>query len=356
MRIGLSGTKNHYMDKFLRALEVNKVNSDVKYYFRISEVELEDLLYNKSDYVLYNTPLDRYVKLKKKGEELSDGYLNELISQINKLDCLFILRSDLMHDLSEALDRGYRGSLIELGARNMEEAPIIYNFIHTYRHRITIPIILFPTSFVSKFWKSQLEFKRIGISGAQRSGKTTLSNQISKEIGLPFLPTNCMNTYKEHGVLPIEELPKTFRRDIQTRMANYYSEITSKAVDGLYITDRTGLDFLAYIDYYDLVGGGDEYYWYSDILKKSLDGLNNLDVLILLHSNIDGAAAKHGVDCSKSTISAVDSMMSEQIFQLFKSIKSSVIIMPYLKAHNVTEYTFRYKTLKGIFELFDYYL
>lgn len=88
---------------------------------------------------------------------------------------------------------------------------------------------------------------RIGLAGAQRTGKTTLAEHYSKLTGLPFIPATVSAIMAEVGF----DSSASYDNDFKTRLdAQFYllgrlDEEWSKA-DGGFITDRTPLCMAMY--------------------------------------------------------------------------------------------------------------
>lgn len=84
----------------------------------------------------------------------------------------------------------------------------------------------------------------LGLSGAHRTGKSTLAKAFSEKSGIPFVPTTATEVFKRLGVDPKADLPFGERLKIQWEILNEFSTLWSEHTD--FITDRTPIDMLAY--------------------------------------------------------------------------------------------------------------
>lgn len=85
-----------------------------------------------------------------------------------------------------------------------------------------------------------------GLAGAQRTGKTTLAEEISYASGIPFVRTSTSDVFKKEGVDPA--LPMDF--DTRIRLQSLVLDSAIDHWEGCYvpfITDRTPIDMLAYM-------------------------------------------------------------------------------------------------------------
>jgi hypothetical protein len=87
---------------------------------------------------------------------------------------------------------------------------------------------------------------RIGLCGSHRTGKTTLAEAISKQTGIPFIKTSTSAVFEQHGLHPAQPLDFKTRLWIQHCVIEAAVPIWQQAGKGLFITDRTPLDFMAY--------------------------------------------------------------------------------------------------------------
>ena len=88
----------------------------------------------------------------------------------------------------------------------------------------------------------------IGLTGAHRTGKTTLAREFAKNTGVPFVETNASEIFAKMGMDPSSEYPIAQRLDVQERiLAEFADKWKSAIANGNgFITDRTPLDMIAY--------------------------------------------------------------------------------------------------------------
>ncbi|WLR90901.1 AAA family ATPase [Shinella zoogloeoides] len=85
-----------------------------------------------------------------------------------------------------------------------------------------------------------------GLTGAHRSGKTTLARAVAQDLGLEFYETSVSRTAKEHGYNAVGDMSLTDRLHLQTiLLQNHLEEIGKR--DRPLIVDRTPLDFMGYL-------------------------------------------------------------------------------------------------------------
>ncbi|EAO1480028.1 hypothetical protein EZK69_22850 [Salmonella enterica] len=104
---------------------------------------------------------------------------------------------------------------------------------------------------------------RIGITGAQGSGKTTLAKYIDEHYGVPYVDAGVGKLMNRLGVKVGEELPLYERLQVQMEIARHIETIT-RGMDG-FVIDRTPADVVAYT--LDLVGQSNE----DRCIKLALD-------------------------------------------------------------------------------------
>lgn len=85
---------------------------------------------------------------------------------------------------------------------------------------------------------------RIGITGAHKSGKTTLAKAVAKKWGIPFVETSLSDVLRAYGVTPNEELPFARRLEVQQGMIGHLINVLTDAGDD-FISDRTFMDIAA---------------------------------------------------------------------------------------------------------------
>jgi predicted ATPase len=86
----------------------------------------------------------------------------------------------------------------------------------------------------------------IGLTGAHRTGKTTLAKAFAEERGIPFLQTSASQVFKEIGLNPAVEYPFEVRLDVQERILQAFAEQYRSMGGKMFITDRTPIDMMAY--------------------------------------------------------------------------------------------------------------
>lgn len=91
---------------------------------------------------------------------------------------------------------------------------------------------------------------RIGITGVQGSGKTTLAKYLDAHYGIPYVDAGVGRLMSEMGVKVGEKLPLYERLQVQMEIAKHI-ELISRGMDG-FVIDRTPADVMAYT--LDLVG------------------------------------------------------------------------------------------------------
>lgn len=87
----------------------------------------------------------------------------------------------------------------------------------------------------------------IGLTGAHRTGKTTLGRAFSEKwVEYPFLQTSVSQTFKDMGLDPSGSHSFDVRMDIQNRVLEAAAAQYRSMAGEPFITDRTPIDFLAY--------------------------------------------------------------------------------------------------------------
>ena len=86
----------------------------------------------------------------------------------------------------------------------------------------------------------------IGLVGSSSTGKTTLAKAVSKATGIPFVPSQIRAAYAVSGLLP--EKPCTHEQKMKAQhLILDIAEQDYRSVGGLFVTDRTPMDFAAHV-------------------------------------------------------------------------------------------------------------
>ena len=91
---------------------------------------------------------------------------------------------------------------------------------------------------------SEKDCANIGITGAHRTGKTTLAKALAQELGKPFLETNARTAFKKLGFDPAKNYDFDTRLHIQGEIMNDIANLYQSSTG--FVTDRTPVDLLAY--------------------------------------------------------------------------------------------------------------
>lgn len=83
------------------------------------------------------------------------------------------------------------------------------------------------------------------LTGAHRTGKTTLAKAFSERSGIPFVKTGASQVFADMALDPKIDYPMKIRLGIQRKILESF-EKQCKSVNGMFITDRTPIDFMAY--------------------------------------------------------------------------------------------------------------
>lgn len=140
---------------------------------------------------------------------------------------------------------------------------------------------------------------KIGLCGAQGTGKTTLAKQYGAHANIPYLDAAVGSFLKAWGVnLSNDNMPVVERLQVQLLLAQHIDAITKQqaAATGSFITDRTPLDVLTYsrsiaASHYhdDLVMEQ-----YAKIHIQCLETSNaNFNLTMLLHPGVPLTEADH---------------------------------------------------------------
>lgn len=86
---------------------------------------------------------------------------------------------------------------------------------------------------------------RFGISGAHKSGKTTLAKHVAEKWRMKYIDMRLSDVLRAFGATPNEIIPFAKRLEIQQNMISHCINLLNDAEEN-YITDRTFLDVAAY--------------------------------------------------------------------------------------------------------------
>lgn len=87
----------------------------------------------------------------------------------------------------------------------------------------------------------------LGLSGAHRTGKTTVAAKLAELNEVPFLTSSASQIAKDMGLTVDLGMPLAERRAFQEEvLRRYIEQYETEAGHGLFITDRTPLDMAAY--------------------------------------------------------------------------------------------------------------
>lgn len=84
------------------------------------------------------------------------------------------------------------------------------------------------------------------LTGAHRTGKTTLAKAFSEHSGIPFAQTTASAVFAEMGLDAKVDYPMSIRLEIQKRILDAFEKQCRPHSRSPFITDRTPIDFVAY--------------------------------------------------------------------------------------------------------------
>lgn len=94
----------------------------------------------------------------------------------------------------------------------------------------------------------------LGLTGAHRTGKTTLAKAYAETAGVPFIETSTAALWAELGLDPTADMPFSRRLEVQIRILDRLEDTYRKACDEHFdggltmpVIDRTPYDALAYL-------------------------------------------------------------------------------------------------------------
>jgi len=85
----------------------------------------------------------------------------------------------------------------------------------------------------------------IGLSGAHRTGKSTLAKAFAEAFGIKYVASVTSDVIRGYGLDPADDCDFDLRLRIQWEILRVH-ELAYVETKGMFITDRTPLDFLAY--------------------------------------------------------------------------------------------------------------
>lgn len=100
----------------------------------------------------------------------------------------------------------------------------------------------------SAVWLTQLRniMSGIGLIGSSGCGKTTLAVKISEAAGIPFIGSQARGIHTLLGIDPDKPCDYDLKMKAQTKMLEV-AESEYESVNGLFISDRTPMDFAAHM-------------------------------------------------------------------------------------------------------------
>lgn len=165
---------------------------------------------------------------------------------------------------------------------------------------------------------------RIGLTGAHRTGKTTLAVELAKEFDLKFIRTNVIDYYGQHNLFPNDNIPIKKRYEIQqTILHGVESQLNNQTN---FISDRTPIDFFSYALKY---GVFPDMYQYHCFRKKCFNAMKLFDFVIFVRLGIP-IEQKAGVDCSYDDVKSLDEIINVTLksFQFTMDYFPKIIFMP----------------------------
>jgi hypothetical protein len=87
----------------------------------------------------------------------------------------------------------------------------------------------------------------IGLTGAHRTGKTTVCKVLSETNGFPFLKSSTTEIAKDLGIDLSKPISLKHRCEFQTAVLGVFSKVYEKHGRGIFVCDRTPLDLAAYL-------------------------------------------------------------------------------------------------------------
>ena len=86
-----------------------------------------------------------------------------------------------------------------------------------------------------------------GLSGASRSGKTTLAKKMAEVMEVPFVDSSTTALMQQAGFNPVAVLDIETRIEAQEHLLQAYLRLIDAQPSPYFVTDRTPMDMLAYM-------------------------------------------------------------------------------------------------------------
>ena len=139
---------------------------------------------------------------------------------------------------------------------------------------------------------SELRALGLGLSGAHRTGKTTLAARLAKSNNCPFVQTSMSALANEMGIKIGLDMPFAQRRALQEAALVLFEKTYEEQGSGiLFITDRTPIELAAYVItawHPSVVGDPELDAWAYDYVKRCIEATNRwfLTLVIIQPSSI----------------------------------------------------------------------
>lgn len=109
-----------------------------------------------------------------------------------------------------------------------------------------------------------------GLTGAHRTGKTTVAQALAETLGVPFIASSASAVAKEMGITTFEGMEPALRRAYQEKVLEAFcARYEAEADNGTFVSDRTPLDFAAYVmsEWHPGLGGEHDA-WVVDYVER----------------------------------------------------------------------------------------
>lgn len=114
----------------------------------------------------------------------------------------------------------------------------------------------------------------LGLSGAHRTGKTTVATRVAEVNECPLILSSGTQVAKDMGIKVDVGMPMELRRDFQEEVLRRFTGVyEQEAGNGLFVTDRTPLDFAAYamLDWHPAHSTPELDSWLRDYIKRCME-------------------------------------------------------------------------------------